>query len=90
MRSLERVNIRTNERTYSHTYVRDRPYIPSTTLLHEGIKREKTNVLSNDIKIILFAYFLIFLTIHSEKKKSFQKKKKKVSYLPTYPVFFKM
>ena len=37
MRSLERVNIRTNERTYSHTYVRDRPYIPSTTLLCEGI-----------------------------------------------------
>ena len=24
-------------RTYSHTYVRDRPYIPSTTLLCEGI-----------------------------------------------------
>ena len=39
MRSLERVNIRTNERTYSHTYVRDRPYIPSTTLLCEGIKK---------------------------------------------------
>ena len=38
MRSLERVNIRTNVRTYSHTYVRDRPYIPSTTLLCEGIK----------------------------------------------------
>ena len=41
MRSLERVNIRMNERTYvrtySHTYVRDRPYIPSTTLLCEGI-----------------------------------------------------
>ena len=37
MRSLERVNIRTNVRTYSHTYVRDRPYIPSTTLLCEGI-----------------------------------------------------
>ena len=37
MRPLERVNIRTNERTYSHTYVRDRPYIPSTTLLCEGI-----------------------------------------------------
>ena len=37
MRSLERVNIRTYVRTYSHTYVRDRPYIPSTTLLCEGI-----------------------------------------------------
>ena len=37
MRSLERVNIQTNVRTYSHTYVRDRPYIPSTTLLCEGI-----------------------------------------------------
>ena len=37
MRSLERVNIRTNVRTYSHTYVRDRPYIPSTTLLCEGL-----------------------------------------------------
>ena len=40
MRSLERVNIRTNVRTYSHTYVRDRPYIPSTTLLCEGIIKE--------------------------------------------------
>ena len=39
MRSLEQVNIRTNVRTYSHTYVRDRPYIPSTTLLCEGIIR---------------------------------------------------
>ena len=27
----------TNERTYVRTYVRDRPYIPSTTLLCEGI-----------------------------------------------------
>ena len=26
-----------NEHTYSHTYVQDRPYIPSTTLLCEGI-----------------------------------------------------
>ena len=29
----------TNVRTYSHTYVRDRPYIPSTTLLCQGIKK---------------------------------------------------
>ena len=29
----------TNERTYAHTYVRDRPYIPSTNLLCEGIIR---------------------------------------------------
>ena len=43
MRSLEQVNIRTNVRTYSHTYVRDRPYIPSTTLLCEGIKSGRRN-----------------------------------------------
>ena len=40
MRSLERMNIRTYVRTYSHTYVRDRPYIPSTTLLCEGINKD--------------------------------------------------
>ena len=45
MRSLERVNIRTNVRRYSHTYVRDRPYIPSTTLLCEGITTLVTNIL---------------------------------------------
>ena len=54
MRSLERVNIRTNVRTYvrtdSHTYVRDRPYIPSTTLLCEGIK---TNVW-----LLIFHFFM--------------------------------
>ena len=33
----ERTNVRTNVRTHSHTYVRDRPYIPSTTLLCKGI-----------------------------------------------------
>ena len=36
-RAGEHTNIRTYVRTYSHTYVRDRPYIPSTTLLCEGI-----------------------------------------------------
>ena len=34
---VARAGEHTNERTYSHTYVRDRPYIPSTTLLCEGI-----------------------------------------------------
>ena len=33
--------VRTYVRTYSHTYVRDRPYIPSTTLLCEGITKDK-------------------------------------------------
>ena len=50
MRSLEQVNIRTNERTYvrtySHTYVRDRPYIPSTTLLCVGIINESDTFIS--------------------------------------------
>ena len=36
-RAGEHTNERTYVRTYSHTYVRDRPYIPSTTLLCEGI-----------------------------------------------------
>ena len=31
----------TNARTYAHTYVRDRPYILSTTVLCEGIINEK-------------------------------------------------
>ena len=39
-RAGEHTNERTYVRTYSHTYVRDRPYIPSTTLLCEGIIRE--------------------------------------------------
>ena len=53
MSSLERVNIRMNVRTYSHTYVRDRPYIPSTTLLCEGIIIKKTikKVVSRDYSI---------------------------------------
>ena len=33
----EHTNEQTYVRTYSHTYVRDRPYIPSITLLCEGI-----------------------------------------------------
>ena len=41
---VPRAGEHTNKRTYvlptySHTYVRDRPYIPSTTLLCEGIMR---------------------------------------------------
>ena len=36
---VARAGEHTNVRTYSHTYVRDRPYIPSTTLLCEGIIR---------------------------------------------------
>ena len=36
-RAGENTNERRYVRTYSHTYVRDRPYIPSTTLLCEGI-----------------------------------------------------
>ena len=36
----EHTNERTYVRTYSHTYVRDRPYIPFTTLLCEGIIME--------------------------------------------------
>ena len=38
----------TNERTYERTYIRDRPYIPSTTLLCEGIK---TKCLRNSRKL---------------------------------------
>ena len=38
-RAGEHTNERTYVRTLSHTYVRDRPYIPSTTLLCEGIKK---------------------------------------------------
>ena len=38
-RAGEHTNERTYIRTYSHTYVRDRPYIPSTTLLCEGITK---------------------------------------------------
>ena len=38
-RAGEHTNECTYVRTYSHTYVRDRPYIPSTTLLCEGIIR---------------------------------------------------
>ena len=58
MRSLERVNIRTNVRTtfvrtYSHTYVRDRPYIPSTTLLCEGIIRVCTDCLGISVTTCL-------------------------------------
>ena len=34
---VARAGEHTNQRTYSHTYVRDRLYIPSTTLLCEGI-----------------------------------------------------
>ena len=49
MRTLERVNIRTNVRTYSHTYVRDRPYIPSTTLLCEGITIESFCAYQNHV-----------------------------------------
>ena len=41
---VARAGEHTNERTYSHTYVRDRPYIPSTTLLCEGIIKEITEI----------------------------------------------
>ena len=37
-RAGEHTNERTYVRTDSHTYLRDRPYIPPTTLLCEGIK----------------------------------------------------
>ena len=40
-RAGEHTNERRYVRTYSHTYVRDRPYIPSTTLLCEGIITEE-------------------------------------------------
>ena len=40
-RAGEHTNERTYIRTYSHTYVRDRPYIPSTTLLCEGIIKKE-------------------------------------------------
>ena len=40
-RAGEHTNERTYLRTYSHTYVRDRPYIPSTTLLCKGITIEQ-------------------------------------------------
>ena len=36
----EHTNERTYVRMYSHTYVRDRPYIPSTTLLCEGLIKD--------------------------------------------------
>ena len=42
-RAGEHTNERTYVRTYSHTYVRDRPYIPSTTLLCEGIITRSLN-----------------------------------------------
>ena len=40
-RAGEHTNERTYVRTYSHTYVRDRSYIPSTTLLCEGIMSQQ-------------------------------------------------
>ena len=36
--------------TYAHIYVRDRPYIPSTTLLCEGIIIDKIILFSQQLK----------------------------------------
>ena len=51
MRSLEQVNIRTNVGTYVLTYVRDRPYIPSTTLLCEGIINLQYDLIKSNSKL---------------------------------------
>ena len=51
MRSLERVNIRTNERTYSHTYVRDRPYIPLHHFVVRGDNKRHPATSSFNIKL---------------------------------------
>ena len=49
-RAGEHTNEPTYVRTYSHTYVRDRPYIPSTTLLCEGIiKTFVVSVIETDL-----------------------------------------
>ena len=54
----EHTNERTYVRTYSHTYIRDRPYIPSTTLLCEGIKTGLgKNVLFHIFVISIFMLF---------------------------------
>ena len=52
---LKKVNIRTNVRAYmySHTYVRDRPYIPSTTLLCEGIKMIILIISEHPFRVVL-------------------------------------
>ena len=58
MGSLERwqkVNIRTNVRTYAHTYARHRPYIPSTTLLCEGITKLSINM-SSDADVVYWRW----------------------------------
>ena len=49
----------TNERTYSHTYVRDRPYIPSITLLWEGIKTGLGNHFCIQEYELMFHIFVI-------------------------------
>ena len=60
MRSLEWVNIRMNERTYSHTYVRDRPYIPSTTLLCEGITNRRRPIFNPTIQLVIVNLYTKF------------------------------
>ena len=64
-RAGEHTNERTNVRTYSHTYVQDRPYIPSTTLLCEGI----TNLQTHWVKFKQLRN--LFTTIIRESKKAF-------------------
>ena len=55
-RAGEHTNERTYVRTYSHTYVRDRPYIPSTTLLCEGIIKLDKPWFSQECRIARHAY----------------------------------
>ena len=57
-RAGEHTNERTYVRTYSHTYVRDRPYIPSTTLLCEGIINAVYMYIQRLLLLLLF--FLSF------------------------------
>ena len=70
MRSLERVNIRTNVRTYSHTYVRDRPYIPSTTLLCEGIITEIPDMVFCSVSLTQQGHDVVLMSMRRNDDKS--------------------
>ena len=51
----EHTNERTYVRTYAHTYARHRPYIPSTTLLCEGITNLSINM-SSDADVVYWRW----------------------------------
>ena len=62
----------TNKRTYVHKFVRDRPYIPSTTSLCEGII-----ILSATVKLQkILAILTVYVTIDFAKKIEFDAVKK--------------